>query len=282
MKTSFMYPVLLFCLSVLLMTNCQMNTKNGTKNDIAFDSIQVDLSYHLLDNSENPNCNLQVHFVYPVRVADNTHLEAIQKQFIVSYFGENYESMSPQEAVRKYQEDYLAMYKELEEDFEKDRKDSDNPVGAWYSYYESSTDAIVFNRMGILSYTVRFENYTGGAHGGHSYNNYVIDLSTGKAITEEDIFIKDYQDKLAQIIVNQLAKDNHVEDPKELENVGFFSVEDIFPNGNFLIHEQGITYYFNEYEIAPYVIGLVQVDLPYSDIRHLLQPESIISPLINS
>ena len=62
MKTSFMYPVLLFCLSVLLMTNCQMNTKNGTKNDIAFDSIQVDLSYHLLDNSENPNCNLQVHF----------------------------------------------------------------------------------------------------------------------------------------------------------------------------------------------------------------------------
>ena len=115
MKTSFMYPVLLFCLSVLLMTNCQMNTKNGTKNDIAFDSIQVDLSYHLLDNSENPNCNLQVHFVYPVRVADNTHLEAIQKQFIVSYFGENYESMSPQEAVRKYQEDYLAMYKELEE-----------------------------------------------------------------------------------------------------------------------------------------------------------------------
>ncbi|MGM9759426.1 MAG: DUF3298 domain-containing protein [Parabacteroides sp.] len=281
MKTSVLHIVLILCLGSLLTTGCQQRFSGMAKNDIAFDSILVDMSYHLLDKEENPNCNLQIHFVYPVRMADKDVLHSLQNQFVTSYFGENYESLSPQEAVEKYKEDYLAMYKELEEDFQKDRKDPDSPVGAWYSYYESSTDNIVFNSQGILSYTVRFENYTGGAHGGHTYTNHVIDVRQGKPLTEEDIFVKDYQDRLAQILVNQIAKDNHVEDPKELENVGFFSVEEIFPNGNFLVDEQGITYFFNEYEIAPYVIGLVKVALPYSAILHLLREESAISPLFN-
>ena len=51
-----------------------------------------------------------------------------------------------------------------------------------------------------------------------------------------------YQDNLARILVDQIAKQNNVSDAKELENIGFFSVDEIFPNGNFLVDETGITY----------------------------------------
>ena len=59
-----------------------------------------------------------------------------------------------------------------------------------------------------------------------------------------------YQDNLARILVDQIAKQNNVSDAKELENIGFFSVDEIFPDRNFLVDETGITYSFNEYEIA--------------------------------
>ena len=73
-----------------------------------------------------------------------------------------------------------------------------------------------------------------------------------------------------------------MENPKDLENIGFFSVEEIFPNGNFLVDEDGITYTFNEYEIAAYVVRETNVFLPYAEILYLLKKDSPIAKLIDN
>lgn len=283
MRTHLRESMLAILLSGILATSCDTGTRKASENDITLDSISVEKIYHLLDNPDNPNCNLEIKFVYPKKYADKEILNRIQRQFVSSYFGENYEKLSPEEAVKKYTDDYLAAYKDLEEDYKAEvAKSDETPVGSWFSYFEMSSDLIAFNQDDIISYTVCFENYTGGAHGAHSYNNHVLDLKTGKVITEEEIFVDDYQDSLAQILVDQIAKQNNVADPKELENIGFFSVDEIFPNGNFLVDETGITYAFNEYEIAAYVVGVTEVRLPYGDIRHLLRDDSPIAHLIDN
>lgn len=266
----------------MFLTSCQVGTRKSGSNGITFDSIQVEKVYHLLDNPDNPNCDLEINFVYPKDYADKAVLEKMRKQFVYDYFGENYEGLSPEEAVERYTRDYISAYKDLEEDFkeESSKATDDSPVGAWFSYYEMSSSQIVFNNSGLLSYTVSFENYTGGAHGAHAYNNHVIDLATGKPLTEEDIFNEGYQEELAKLLVDQIAKDNNLTDPKELENIGFFSVEEIFPNGNFLVDETGITYSFNEYEIAAYVVGVINVRLPFEAIQHLIREDSPIFKLI--
>ena len=262
---------------------CQESPKAIPENKIAFDSIQVEKIYHLLDNPDNPNCDLEINFVYPKDFADKAVLEKAQKQFVYNYFGESYENLSPEEAVSHYTDDYIAAYKDLEEDFEEEsrRATKESPVGSWFSYYEMSSNQITFNKAGLVCYTICFENYTGGAHGAHSYNNHVLDLATGEAVTEEAIFHEGYQEELAKLLVDQIASDNNLTDAKELENIGFFSIEEIFPNGNFLVDETGITYSFNEYEIAAYVVGLINVHLPYESIRPLLRDDSPIAPLFN-
>ena len=272
-----------FFLLGVLVTACNTNTKQTAENDIKFDSIRVEKKYHMLDKPDNPNCDLQLNFTYPVKLPNKEILKKIQHDFVLSYFGENYENLTPEEAVAKYTEDYLNAYKELEVDFKADlEKKDDLPVGAWFSYNEMSSDEIVYNQNEILSYTVNFENYTGGAHGSHAYTNHVIHLKTGNAITEEDIFIDNYQDGLAQILVDHIAKQNKIENAKDLENIGFFSIEEIFPNGNFLVDGDGITYTFNEYEIAAYVVGATNVFLPYEEIQYLLKKDSPISKLIEN
>ena len=241
--------VVLFLISVFV-SGCNIGTKKTTDNDVTFDSISVDKTYHLLENPENPNCNLQINFTYPAKY-DN-----------------------------KYTEDYLNNYKDLEDEYKAEvAKADETPVGAWFSYFEMSSDDIAYNKNDILSYTVNFENYTGGAHGAHSFTNHVIDMKTGNLIKEDDIFIEGFQEDLAQILIDRIAKQNTVENPKELENIGFFSIDEIFPNGNFLIDDNGITYTFNEYEIAAYVVGATNVHLPYEEIQYLLKKESPIAHL---
>lgn len=280
MKTHLLKTIICLVAFGLLTTGCQHTTQKEADNAVKFDSILVDKTYHLLDNPENPNCNLQIKFTYPVSV-ENDLLADIQKQFVLAYFGEAYENLSPKDAVEKYQNDYLAAYKELEPDYEEELKRAEDgtPVGAWFSYYELSSNQIQFNQNDLISFTVNFENYTGGAHGAHAYNHFVIDLKNGKKLKEEDIFIDSYQEQLAVILVAQIAKQNNVTDPKELENMGFFSVDEIYPNNNFLIDETGITYTFNEYEIAAYVVGPIHVHIPFEDVQLLLKQESPIASL---
>nr|WP_234367814.1 DUF3298 and DUF4163 domain-containing protein [Parabacteroides pacaensis] len=265
-----------------LVGGCINSTKKTEANKISFDSIVVDKAYHLLENDSNPNCNLQIKFTYPVKYKDPAILKNIQQIFVDSYFGEEYASLSPAEAVEKYTTDYINAYKDLEQDYKKDvekARATNGQVGAWYSYYEMSSNDIVYNENNILSFVNRLENYTGGAHGAHAVTNHVINLKTGKLITEQDIFVADYQDTLAKLLVNKIAAQNNVKDPKELENAGFFSVEEIYPNGNFLVKEDGIVYTFNEYEIAAYVVGQTKVFLPYNELQLVLRKDSPISQL---
>lgn len=232
---------------------------------VAMDSIQVEKVCHLFDNPENPNCNLVIHFVYPKDTM-------LQHAFVASYFGDEYLQYAPEEAVRRYTEDYLANYKELEETFRKDVEENETP-GAWYSYYEMSSNVIRYNAGGLLSYTVYFENYTGGAHGAHSYTNFTLDTKTGKRVTEADLFVEDYQDMLAQLLVREITRKNNVPAASELENIGYFSVDEIYPNNNFYIDGTGLTYTFNEYEIAAYTIGATEVHLTFEQLAPILKPK---------
>ncbi|MDR0429274.1 MAG: DUF3298 and DUF4163 domain-containing protein [Tannerellaceae bacterium] len=266
----------------VLMTGCRHDKKMSVTNKIEFDSISVNETYHMMGKPDNPNCNLQLKFIYPVKFDNKEVLRAIQKQFVSAHMGEMYEELSPEEAVQKYTNIYLDDYKSLEKDFkeETERSHSDH-VTSWFSYYEIFSNEIKYNMNDLLCYSIYFENYTGGAHGAHSLVNYVLNLKTGEVMTEKDIFVEDFQDAIAQMLVDKIAGQNEVENAKELENVGFFSADEIFPNSNFLVDEEGITYYFNEYEIAAYVVGITSVKLPYGEIRHLLRKDSPISKLIS-
>ena len=284
MTTKLHARIVLFLLALALAAGCTDTNKKNKANAVTFDSIQVDETYHLLRNDSNPNCNLQIKFIFPAKYNDPEVLKNIRRIFVETYFGEEFAGLSPEEAVKKYTDEYITAYKDLEQDFSDDLKKSQasgEQVGAWYSYYENSADEIGFNGNDILSYTVYVENYTGGAHGAHASNNHVINLETGKLITERDIFVDDYQDTLAALLVNKIAEENKVNDPKDLENAGFFSVEEIYPNNNFLVDEAGITYTFNEYEIAAYVVGQTQVFLSYPELQMILRKDSPISHLID-
>ena len=278
-------PLFLFLTIIAFATSCSLKNGSNEVNPVTFDSISVDRSYHLFNIEENPACSLKLNFIYPEKYADAAILKKIQSAFVDQYFGDEFADLSPQQAIKKYEEEYLKNYKTLEPDYlaeVKRAKKNNQSVGSWFNYYETSLNEILFNKQDIISTSVYFENYTGGAHGAHALKNHVIDLSTGNAITEAMIFVEDYQDTLTQLIIATIAKDKKAKDIKELENMGYFSIDEVYPNNNFWVNDKGITYTYNEYEIAAYVVGRTNVFIPYSDLKLILKPESPISALINN
>ena len=269
----------------LVLTCCSGSKKtDGTIDcDLVFDSLKVEKTYHLFQDTAMPSCNLKINFIYPSDAADKSLLDSLQSIFISRYFGNDYIGKTPQDAIESYKKRYIAGYKQYE--------DKNNPEvaafgykkgntwGSSFSYYESSHNNIHYNDENIVCFSVHFENYTGGAHGSTRNYGTTIDLNTQKIITEKDIFGEDNIDKISAIIIQKIAEQSNITNPEELENMGYYGINEINTNGNFLVNKEGITYIYNEYEIAPYMMGRTVVFLPYKEIKIYINPQAAISKL---
>ena len=141
----------------------------------------------------------------------------------------------------------------------------------------NTNNKILFQNDSILSYAVEYSDYEGGAHGSYNIIYTNIDLNQLVTVSEEDLFVPDYYKRLKDKIVQSLMKQYDAEVPDSLLMRGFFTIEDIVPNNNFWLSDSAIHYSYNQYEIAPYSMGVIDVAVPYSELNNIVIPDGIIT-----
>lgn len=281
----------------MLMVSCgnSGSSKIKAENEISFDTISINKRQHLDNDSTRPFCDISVNFVYPVKSA-KTNLDTLQRFFVSNMFGPSFEDLKPLAAVEAYISNYIDnyshdayTYSESVSDMEElnalipgiDVDDSEHEIDKlFYSYYESLSDSITFNQHGILSFQIKQSNSKGESASYYvSYSNHVINLNTGDQITEYDIFNAGYDKALQVLIITSLLEQNGVKTIDELEDLGFFGINEIVPNKNFLLNDKGIIYTYNKGEYSAYQLTAPQVFIPYNVIRSLLRENTIVSKL---
>lgn len=280
-KNSFITLAALF--TVIGFFSC--NQKQHTSTKITFDSIQVAKKIFLLQENDTtqPFSDVQINFIFPEKFKSEDDLARLQQIFIGTFFNDQkYDNLSPKAAFDAYLVHYEKSYKELSNDYYEDKNRMENgstPSWYWYSLYLKNN--ILFENDSLVSYKVELSNYTGGAHGSYSVVYYNIDLNSLTTLTEEDLFVPNYKKHLTEIIINQLMQKYHVQTARDLLEQGFFDIEQIQPNNNFWLNDKGVHYTYNQYEIAPYSMGAVDVSIPYSDLTEILNPKTIAQQFID-
>lgn len=128
--------------------------------------------------------------------------------------------------------------------------------------------SVYFNRAGVFSVGVFEGGYTGGAHPNFFTSVYNYSLATGHIFTPADIFYKDEMDKVLQIAEKEFRTIMEIPSSGDINDHGFW-----FSSGRFHLSqvffptEEGITFIYNPYEVAPYVMGEIRITLPYSAVR---------------
>ena len=248
--------------------------RRGNENRIVFDSIvtiqQIPL-LHALD-STLPYADVHVSFTYPVKFRDTTQLTRLQQIFTGTFFGDTELGMlTPEIAVDSYLRNYSERYKSLSNTYYEDKARLEGSMPMWYWYYMNLNNKILFQNDSLLSYAVEYSDYEGGAHGSYRITYTNVDLNRLVTLSEEDLFVPGYYKPLT------LMQTYQVSEPDSLLEKGFFTIEDIVPNNNFRLDEEGIHYAYNQYEIAPYAMGVISVTVPYTDLEDILIPEGIVS-----
>lgn len=249
------------------------NNMSKSMGRLEFDSIQVNQTTYLFGDTAKPGANLIVDFTYASHSTDVRLKDSLNSYLLSLCLGDRYMGIVPAEAVEKYAENYATDYrKDLEPMYEKDEQEKEDgaTMESWYSYYKKIKGNVQLYQNNLLVYCMRYEEFTGGAHGIYMTTFLNMNLRTLTPVRLEDLFVDDFEVPLTELLWNQLMADNHVTTRQELEDMGYASTGDLEPTENFYLGKKGITFHYNVYDIAPYVMGATQITLPYESLQHLL------------
>ena len=172
---------------------------------------------------------------------------------------------SIQEAMTAFADSIETSWKaDLAENYEPESEFKD-----MFQYYYTLDGYPVENgKDGVLSYQTTMDYYLGGAHGCYVVLYYNFDKTSGKLLNIRDIVSADKEKEVLKAIEEQLCKDYQAKDLAELqEKTGITMLDDLFLTNNFLLKDDSIAFLFNQYEIAPYASGLIEVTIPFAPNR---------------
>lgn len=240
---------------------------SGTK-EVKFDTVGTSETYALVEGGKD-SLHIDVSLQMPSEGLDKEVRERIGDSILIDALGENAEGKSAEEAIKGYAADRLKDYRETNLEFlgteEKDsdgEDDGDWGIFTWNFEVEGRYEG---EYNGWMSYSLTSYTYTGGAHGGTSISGLNFDRKTGDTLSEDDIFAYGYEERLSDALRSHLKSSLPTEDYDMLFDT------DITPNGNFILSKAGITYIYGQYEIGPYVCGIIKVTVPWEEIQSLLK-----------
>jgi hypothetical protein len=156
-------------------------------------------------------------------------------------------------------------YMEMKADYINSRSDA-----PWFNNYHIMSSEVESGYKGILNYVIFNEVYTGGAHPNSYYTALNFDTSTGKEIVLQDIFKDNYETRLTQELVVELAEYFKVEPVTEVVVRGYL-INDFYISNNFILGKEKITFIYNRYDIAPYAVGEIMLDIDYNRLKDVIK-----------
>ena len=169
-----------------------------------------------------------------------------------------------------------------------------NELNADYSYWKENPDELrphnmvfddsyefVYRDNTILSINNMMYYYGGGAHGISDYSPVVYSLDSGEILNEKvsDLVYSIEDKKLVALLRKKLIeqmKERYSDEDNSDEEIkqGYFDFETIRLNDHYEVAASGISFVYNQYEIASYAAGIIIVPFTYEELKPFVKKDS--------
>lgn len=130
--------------------------------------------------------------------------------------------------------------------------------------------AIAYDSADIITIEFNLYTYTGGAHPNAEVTYDSFHAHNGERLQLTDI-VSDVG-KLAALAEEKFRQQKELPPDADLGEAGYtFENNQFALNENFGVLEEGIIFYYNDYEIAPYAMGPTEILITYDELGDLLK-----------
>lgn len=140
------------------------------------------------------------------------------------------------------------------------------------SYYDNMTFGIQRADSNVISFTITFYSFTGGAHGNYTTSGVNYNAKTGDKISFSDLSDDAdafHEDTLAfnQALAKTEAYQMRMFSEDMLAGVSLETV--LYAEDAWYLSTSGLTFISNPYALGPYVAGTIEFIIPYTDLADM-------------
>jgi hypothetical protein len=130
---------------------------------------------------------------------------------------------------------------------------------------------VSFENKKVLSIRIDSYLFTGGAHGYSSTNFLNFDIGKGEKINTQELF----QDLLAfrSYAETKFREQENIPGDAPINSTGFmFELDSFYLPENIGLTPNGILLLYNQYEVASYADGQIQLTIPFREAKQFITP----------
>lgn len=253
-----------------------------------FPNISIKEEAHLTEDKSSPFCDFTIDYSYVNEKRDSI-ASIINRETQRQLLGEDYADLSPEAALDSFKNVYIRDYREATEEFYRADgiKDENYSLPRWYERTYTLMTFAEEGREGIINISANYFEDMSGPHP-NQYGRWLnFDSNTGKLLTSEDVFLDEARTEIEQKLIQKILLQQAELYPKEnietLENLrekGILEYTNIYIPDNFLLTKDKVSFLFNRYDIAPYSVGEIVIDMTYEEIGHCLKGENSSNQII--
>ncbi|MFD0941597.1 DUF3298 and DUF4163 domain-containing protein [Pedobacter boryungensis] len=120
-------------------------------------------------------------------------------------------------------------------------------------------------------------DYSGGAHPNTSFSYLNYNTKTNSALTLDSLIATNQREKLVSVAEAIFRKDEKLTTTEPLSGKYFFSDDKFHLPENFYVSNKGLVFLYNPYEIKPYSEGITKLTIPFSTLKGIAKPNTILT-----
>ena len=234
-----------------------------------------DTSGFKLSNGERCTIEAEATIDYPVSTHEGTRVDSLQRLF-AAYVLESGDSLSLQDAMHQVVANSMHQYDFMQEPYGDEVAAEDGDDMNTLKYSTSTRVTLTFNRNGVVTFervdvVKKNDKVTSVTHRYYSFN-----VDTQSFIDVTHLFREDALADVCQLLKQQLLAQNNASGNEQLNDLGYFNVENISVTRNFYFDEQGVTWSYLPNELAVEAVGEPKITIPYGQLEPFLCENSII------
>ena len=255
-------------LSSIFLTACSTGTVRESAYPISFSSLSVEEKSVLECDPEKPELNIKIDLRYAVDAGTSPASANINREILKTALKETESKVHfdiSSDFVQTVKSYVAGEVKSYQETWTEIFRDWGHSVGS------ENMIAIRGNTRGMVGnaiiYQLEVDRDMGGAHPVHFKYFFNFDPVSGNRLSLSDLFKPDYEKALTDLLTRKAMTLENVSSKSKL------SCEPR-PTENFVLESDGILFYFNPYDIAPYSRGPVRLKLRYGELSPLMKQKN--------
>lgn len=275
MKTHYLQLAILLVVTALLASCSKSSPDGGGQPAVAVKSQQLsDASSFTLSNGERCSIVAEATIDYPVTGTNGVAVDSLQRLF-AAYVLESGDSLSLQEAMRQVVANSMHQYDFMEEPMTEAVADEAAEMNT-LKYATSTRVAPIYNKNGVVTFervdvVKKNDKVTSVTH-----RYYSFDVENQTYIDVNRLFRDDAVADVCQLLRQQLLAQNNATGNEQLNDMGYFNVENITVTRNFFFDDKGVTWSYLPNELAVEAVGEPRITVPYADLSDYKCDDSIL------